>query len=75
MYFPIRQTQDFASIDLVVRSKMNINDLGTGVRSVLLPLDPGLPREKFRPLQQIVDQSVSPRRFIVLLLSGFACLP
>ena len=27
---------------------------------------------RFRPLQQIVDQSVSPRRFIVLLLSGFA---
>ncbi|MGH9694697.1 MAG: ABC transporter permease, partial [Bryobacteraceae bacterium] len=73
MYFPIRQTRDYASIDLVVRSKMNINDLGASVRSVLLPLDPGLPREKFRPLQQIVDQSVSPRRFIVLLLSGFAC--
>jgi predicted permease len=72
MYFPIRQTQDYASIDLVVRSKMNINDMDANVRSVLLPIDPGLPREKFRPLQQIVDQSVSPRRFIVLLLSGFA---
>jgi predicted permease len=72
MYFPIRQTQDFASIDLVVRSKMNRNDLDASVRAALLALDPGLPYEKFRPLQQIVDQSVSPRRFIVLLLSGFA---
>src|SRR6185437_6677716 len=72
MYFPIRQTQDFASIDLVVRSKMNRNDLDASVRAALLPLDPGLPHEKFRPLQQVVDQSVSPRRFIVLLLSGFA---
>jgi len=72
MYFPIRQTQDFASIDLVVRSKMNRNDLDASVRAALLPLDTGLPYEKFRPLQQIVDPSVSPRRFIVLLLSGFA---
>ena len=72
MYFPIRQTQDFASIDLVVRSKMNRNDLDASVRAALLALDPGLPYEKFRPLQQVVDQSVSPRRFIVLLLSGFA---
>ena len=73
MYFPIRQTRDYASVDLVVRSRMNGGDLSGSVRSVLLPLDPGLPREKFRPVQQIVDQSVSPRRFIVLLLSGFAC--
>jgi hypothetical protein len=73
MYFPMRQTQDYASVDLVVRSKLEGSDLSSSVRSVLLPLDPGLPREQFRTLRQIVDQAVSPRRFIVLLLSGFAC--
>jgi predicted permease len=73
MYFPMRQTQDYASVDLVVRSTREGSDLSSSVRSVLLPLDPGLPREQFRTLRQIVDQAVSPRRFIVLLLSGFAC--
>jgi predicted permease len=73
MYLPMRQTQDYASVDLVVRSKMEESDLSASVRSALLPLDPGLPRERFRTLQQIVEQAVSPRRFIVLLLSGFAC--
>lgn len=43
------------------------------MRATLLPLDHSLPREQFRELQQIVDRAVSPRRFIVLLLSGFAC--
>jgi len=28
--------------------------------------------ERWRPLRQLVDKSVSPRRFIVLLIGGFA---
>ena len=31
-----------------------------------------MPTNEFRTLQQIVDQAVSPRRFIVLLLAGFS---
>jgi predicted permease len=73
MYFSMRQTQDFASVNLVVRSRMDESALGRSVRAALLPFDPGLPHEQFHPLQEIVDQSVSPRRFIVLLLTGFAC--
>ena len=38
----------------------------------LQPLAPNLPGNDFRTLQQLVDKSVSPRRFLVLLLGGFA---
>jgi ABC-type antimicrobial peptide transport system permease subunit len=31
-----------------------------------------LPKNRWRPLQYLVDQAASPRRFVVLLLSGFA---
>ena len=73
MYYPLRQVPDYGSLDLVVRSSHDITTLTSLVRSAILPLYPGLPHERFRPLQQVVDRAVSPRRFIVMLLSGFAC--
>jgi ABC-type antimicrobial peptide transport system permease subunit len=73
MYFSMRQTEDYQSTNLVVRSRMNEGVLGRSVRAALLPLDPGLPHEQFQPLQELVDRSVSPRRFTVFLLTGFAC--
>jgi predicted permease len=72
MYLPIRQSQDRQSIILVVRSKQDNAQLAGSVRAALLPLDPALPNERFVTLREIVDSAVSPRRFIVLLLSGFA---
>lgn len=72
MYFPIRQIPDYGSVELVVRSTLEGGALTRSVRATLLPLDQSLPREQFRELQQIVDRAVSPRRFIVSLLSGFA---
>jgi ABC-type antimicrobial peptide transport system permease subunit len=38
----------------------------------LKPIAPNLPRADFRELQQLVDKAVSPRRFVVMLLGGFA---
>ena len=72
MYLPMRQSQDRQSITLVVRSKEDDTQLAGSVRAALLPLDPGLPNERFKTLREIVDNAVSPRRFIVMLLSGFA---
>jgi predicted permease len=72
IYIPIRQSQDHATVDLVVRSKEDNTQLAGSVRAALLPLDPGLPNEQFVTLREIVDGAVSPRRFVVLLLSGFA---
>ena len=45
---------------------------GGAVRAALAPIAPNLAGNDFRTLQQLVDKSVSPRRFMVLLLGGFA---
>jgi ABC-type antimicrobial peptide transport system permease subunit len=72
MYLPMRQSSDHEGINLVVRSKTDNGQLASSVRAALLPLDPGLPNERFQTLGEIVDSAISPRRFIVMLLSGFA---
>jgi len=72
MYLPIRQCRDFSSVDLVVRSNLPPAELALNVRAALKPIVPNLPGKSFRNLQQLVDKAVSPRRFVVLLLSGFA---
>ncbi|HEV8146399.1 MAG TPA: ABC transporter permease [Bryobacteraceae bacterium] len=72
MYLPIRQTNDYPSVDLVVRTALAPADLAAAVRGALKPIEPNLPLNEFRTLQQLVDKSVSPRRFVVILLAGFA---
>jgi predicted permease len=72
MYLPIRQMGDFSSVDLVLRSRLPLAELAPAVRVALKPIEPNLPGNDFRPLQQLVDKAVSPRRFVVVLLAGFA---
>jgi predicted permease len=72
MYLPMRQCNDIASVELVVRSSLPPAELAAGVRAALIPIAPNLPGKEFRTLQQLVDKSVSPRRFVVALLGGFA---
>jgi predicted permease len=72
MYIPIRQIDDFSSVDLVVRSRLPLAELAPAVRAALKPIEPNLPGNDFRTLQQLVDKAVSPRRFVVMLLAGFA---
>jgi predicted permease len=71
MYIPMRQCSDQASADLVVRSSLPPAQLASSLRAALQPTAQ-LAGNDFRPLQQLVDKSVSPRRFLVLLLGGFA---
>jgi predicted permease len=72
MYLPIRQCRDFASVDMVVRTTLPPAELASSVRAALKPIEPNLPVTDFRTIQQLVDKAVSPRRFVVLLLGGFA---
>jgi predicted permease len=72
MYIPLRQCDDLSSADLVVRSTLPPAALAGALRTALQPLDVALPGSDFRALQQIVDAAVSSRRFLVLLLGGFA---
>ena len=72
MYIPLRQCTDLPSADLVVRSALPPAQIAGAIRATLQPLAANLPGNDFRTLEQIVDKSVSPRRFLVLLLGGFA---
>jgi predicted permease len=71
-YIPIRQTGDYGSVDLVVRTSMSTRELGLKLREALRPIEPSLPTSNLRTLQSMVDQAVSPRKFVVILLGGFA---
>ena len=71
-YLPIRQTQDYGTVDLVVRSSMPTAALASRIREALLPVEPNLPTSNLRTLQTLVDRAASPRRFVVILLGGFA---
>ena len=73
MYLPMRQCGDQSSSDLVVRSTLPpAAARRRDARRARSRIAPNLPGNDFRTLQQIVDRSVSPRRFLVLLLGGFA---
>ena len=72
MYIPMRQCPDRPTHDLVVRSSMPQGTIEAAILGALKPLAPNLTTRDFRALQQIVDKSVSPRRFTVILLGGFA---
>jgi predicted permease len=72
MYLPIRQTDDFSAVELVVRTSLPEATAGATIRSALKPLDPNLGATEFRTVQQLVDKATSPRRFVVMMLAGFS---
>ncbi len=72
LYLAMRQTGDYAAMQLVVRTALPPESLAAGIRTALRPIDPNLPVRAFVTFQDLVDRSVSPRRFLVLLLTGFA---
>ncbi len=72
LYLPMRQTFDYGAIELVVRTALPPETLAAGIRNALRPIDPNLPVREFQPLQDLVDKATSPRRFLVMLLGGFA---
>jgi predicted permease len=71
-YIPMRQTQDYGVVDLVVRSSLPTGELAARLREVLRPIEPNLPTSNLRTMQTAVDRAASPRRFVMILLAGFA---
>ena len=72
LYRPMRQTNDYSAMNLVVRTVLPPGRLAEGVRAALRPIDPNLPVREFTTLRDLMDKAVSPRRFLVVLLAGFA---
>ncbi len=74
MYLPATKQFGPEGCYLVVRSKLPPASLGASVMRTLREMNPGQPATEFRPIQQLVDHAVSPRRFFVMLVGVFAGL-
>jgi predicted permease len=72
LYFSMRQMADYKAVNLIVQTDLSPTQLASSVRAALQPIAPDLPRAEWRTLQQLVDKVASPRRFVALLLGGFA---
>ena len=72
IYLPVRQRDDRTRVYLVVRSALPPSALAGALRAALHPLAPELSTTGVRTFEDVVDSAVSPRRFVVLLLSGFS---
>lgn len=73
VYVPTTQSEPEGA-ELVVRTKLPPDALASSVMTTLRSFNPGQPATEFRPIQQLVDRAVSPRRFFVLLVAAFAVL-
>jgi predicted permease len=62
------------SADVIVRTTLPSASLASSVRAAAGAIDPLLTSTDLRPIEMLVDRSVSPRRFLVTLLLGFALL-
>jgi ABC-type antimicrobial peptide transport system permease subunit len=72
MYLPLAQVEDASSWDLLVRTKLPAGVLTAGLRQALRDVDPTLPLTKARPMQALVDRTLSSRHLLVSLVGGFA---
>jgi predicted permease len=73
MYLPVTQQWPDGA-QLVVRTKLPPEALASAVMATLRSINPEQPATEFRPVQQLVDHAVSPRRFFVVLVATFAGL-
>jgi predicted permease len=73
MYLPVTQA-DPEGAELVIRTKLPPGTIAPSVMKALRSLNPSQPASELRPLQQIVDHAISPRRFFVAMAGSFALL-
>jgi putative ABC transport system permease protein len=73
LYVPIRQ-YPHGGLTVVVRAAGDPDQLTAAIKSQVYALDPDQPISDLVTLPQLIDDSVSPRRFTLLLLGGFALL-
>ena len=71
-YLPIARNGPAGSADLVMRTAMAPEALAASLRGAVRAVDPTLPTADVRIMQDLVDKAVSPRRFIMWLLTAFA---
>ena len=73
IYYSQRQFP-FRAMQLVVRGRGDITPLRNALREEIRRLDPGLPIPDVKPLERVLQMSIDPSRFVMLLMSVFAAL-
>jgi predicted permease len=72
VYYPMRQRDEFSRVDLVVRTTLPLSQLATSARAALAPVAKDVVSNRWSTVQELIDKVASPRRFVVVLLGGFA---
>jgi putative ABC transport system permease protein len=72
LYLPYTQFPYFGTLAMVVRSRVPATALTPRVQAALRGVDPMLPVADYQTLDSVVERSVSPRRFILMVLGAFA---
>jgi predicted permease len=72
LYLPYAQLPYFGTLAMVIRSRVTATALAPRVQAALRAADPMLPVADYQTLGSVVGRSVSPRRFILMVLGAFA---
>ncbi len=73
MYAPLAQ-DGFGSMWVVARTTGDPTELMADARQVVRALDPAMPAYSMNTLEDVISESVAPRRFPMLLLGLFAAI-
>jgi predicted permease len=71
MYAPF-STEPFSTMWMMVKTAGDPNDFAPTARQVMRELDPAIPAAALQRLDAVITESVSQRRFSMLLLAAFA---
>lgn len=74
MYLDCRQSSDWSTLEMVVRSSRAPQSLVPDVRAALAEYDRALPNGGFHTLTSLIDDAVGPRELITRLLGFFSTL-
>ena len=74
VYWSYPQMPISTGLTLVVRSSLPTDAIGSRVREVVRTIDPTVPVSGVRPVSEMVERSLGPRKLAMVVLSGFALL-
>src|SRR5262249_34458299 len=72
VYFPAYGALDGTTHQLIIHTRLEPEQFNSTLRAIVSGIDPTLPLSDIQTLEQIVSDSVSARRFTMLLLFIFA---
>ncbi len=62
----------FSALTLMVRSSLPLPTLVRNVAVVIRSVDPAMPVDDYQTMDAVVARAISPRRFVLLIIAGFA---